>query len=137
MRRRRRDRLIIGLAVGLCYMSALAWSVASFVVSRVLIGIASGMITTSASIGLTQLNRSSNVMRASAMTSFAMALGFGLGGLPLADIAALRRESGEPYYQLSGAAAALAEEKGLVPRLSITHEGGLAIAFAVLERVEG
>lgn len=62
-------------------LSALAWSVASFVVSRVLIGIASGMITTSASIGLTQLNRSSNVMRASAMTSFAMALGFGLGPL--------------------------------------------------------
>ena len=62
-------------------LSALAWSMASFVVSRVLIGIASGMITTSASIGLTQLNRSSNVQRASAMTSFAMALGFGLGPL--------------------------------------------------------
>lgn len=62
-------------------LSALAWNVALFVVSRVLIGIASGMITTSASIGLTQLNRSSNMLRASAMTSFAMALGFGLGPL--------------------------------------------------------
>lgn len=62
-------------------LSALAWSVASFVASRVAIGIASGMITTSASLGLTQLNRSGNVMRASAMTSFAMALGFGLGPL--------------------------------------------------------
>lgn len=63
-------------------LSAAAWSVASFVVSRVLIGIASGMITTSASMGLTQLNRNShNMLRASAMTSFAMALGFGLGPL--------------------------------------------------------
>ncbi len=62
-------------------LSAVAWSVPSFVASRVLIGIASGMITTSASLGLTQLSRPSQVMRASAMTSFAMALGFGMGPL--------------------------------------------------------
>ncbi len=63
------------------FLSALAWNVPSFVVSRVLIGVASGMITTSASVGLTQLSRSSNVLHASAMTSFAMSLGFGLGPL--------------------------------------------------------
>ena len=62
-------------------LSALAWNVLSFVVSRVLIGVASGMITTSASVGLTQLSRSSNVLHASAMTSFAMSLGFGSGPL--------------------------------------------------------
>ena len=62
-------------------VSALAWNVPSFVVSRVLIGVASGMITTSASVGLTQLSRSTNVLHASAMTSFAMSLGFGLGPL--------------------------------------------------------
>lgn len=62
-------------------LSALAWSVPSFVVSRVVIGIASGMITTSASVGLTQLSRSASVLHASAMTSFAMSLGFGLGPL--------------------------------------------------------
>ena len=62
-------------------LSALAWNVPSFVVSRVLIGMASGMITTSASVGLTQLSRSTNVLHASAMTSFAMSLGFGLGPL--------------------------------------------------------
>nr|WP_254068171.1 MFS transporter [Acidovorax sp. SRB_14] len=62
-------------------LSAVAWSVPSFVASRVLIGIASGMITTSTSLGLTQLSRPSQVMRASAMTSFAMALGFGMGPL--------------------------------------------------------
>ncbi|MDD2846665.1 MAG: MFS transporter [Rhodoferax sp.] len=62
-------------------LSALAWNVPAFVVSRVAIGIASGMITTSASIGMTQLSRSGNVQHASAMTSFAMSLGFGLGPL--------------------------------------------------------
>ena len=62
-------------------LSALAWNVPSFVISRVVIGIASGMITTSASVGLTQLSRSGSVQHASAMTSFAMSLGFGLGPL--------------------------------------------------------
>ena len=62
-------------------LSALAWNVPSFVISRVAIGIASGMITTSASMGLTQLSRSASVQHASAMTSFAMSLGFGLGPL--------------------------------------------------------
>ncbi|MBP6600088.1 MAG: MFS transporter, partial [Giesbergeria sp.] len=41
-------------------LSALAWNVPSFVISRVAIGIASGMITTSASMGLTQLSRSAS-----------------------------------------------------------------------------
>ena len=62
-------------------LSALAWNVPVFVLSRVAIGIASGMITTSASVGLTQLSRSGSVQHASAMTSFAMSLGFGLGPL--------------------------------------------------------
>lgn len=62
-------------------LSALAWNVPVFVISRVAIGIASGMITTSASVGLTQLSRSGSVQHASAMTSFAMSLGFGLGPL--------------------------------------------------------
>jgi MFS family permease len=69
-------------------MSALAWARGPFVASRVVIGVASGLIMTSASLGLTQLSRgdsgsnsSGNVLRASAMTSFAMALGFGMGPL--------------------------------------------------------
>ena len=46
----------------------------------------------------------------------------------------LRRESGAPYYALSGAAAAWAAEKRLTAHLSLSHDGGLALAFAVLER---
>ena len=60
-------------------LSALAWNLWSFAASRVLIGLASGMITTSASIGLTQLNTSGDLQRAAATTSLTIALGFGLG----------------------------------------------------------
>ena len=50
-----------------------------FGASRVLIGLASGMITTAASIGLTQLNTSGDSQRAAATTSLTIAFGFGLG----------------------------------------------------------
>ncbi|QXZ09230.1 MFS transporter [Comamonas sp. Y33R10-2] len=59
--------------------SALAWNVSSLGVSRFVIGLASGMITTSASIGMTQLNNKGDLQRAAAMTSLTIAFGFGLG----------------------------------------------------------
>lgn len=71
-----------------------------------------------------------------AKEAFLKAAGLGLGGLPLASIQALRRESGEPYYCLEGPAAALLEEKGATALLSLSHEGGLALAFALLQRRE-
>lgn len=60
-------------------LSAFAWDVYSFLVSRILIGLASSMIVTSASIGLTQLNRGGDMQRAAATTSLMLAFGFGLG----------------------------------------------------------
>lgn len=60
-------------------LSALSWNVVVFGISRVLIGLASGMITTAASIGLTQLNTSGDTQRAAATTSLTIAFGFGLG----------------------------------------------------------
>lgn len=62
-------------------LSVVAWNTPVFVVSRIMIGIASGLITTSASAGLTQLNSGGSVLRTSAMTSLTIALGFGLGPL--------------------------------------------------------
>ena len=59
--------------------SALAWDVLSFGISRVLIGVASGLITTSASIGMTRLNNKGDLQRAAATTSLTIAFGFGLG----------------------------------------------------------
>ena len=69
-----------------------------------------------------------------AKEAFLKACGVGLGGFSLADIQVLRLESGASYYALRGAAAAHMAEKGLHASLSLSHEGGLAAAFAVLER---
>ncbi|HRL22544.1 MAG TPA: MFS transporter [Alcaligenes sp.] len=60
-------------------LSAFAWDVYSFLFSRIMIGLASSMIVTSASIGLTQLNRGGDLQRAAATTSLMLAFGFGLG----------------------------------------------------------
>ena len=72
-----------------------------------------------------------------AKEAFLKACGRGLGGFALADIAVLRKESGAPYFRLSGGAAAWVEENRLVPHLSLTHDAGLASAFVVLEQREG
>lgn len=69
-----------------------------------------------------------------AKEAFLKAAHVGLGGFALNEIAALRAESGMPYYRFSGAAAAFCEERGLAAHLSLSHEEGLAIAFAVLEK---
>lgn len=60
-------------------LSALAWNMASFVVSRIAIGLASGLITTSATLGLAQLGRGADLRRTSLITSCVMSLGFGMG----------------------------------------------------------
>lgn len=69
-----------------------------------------------------------------AKEAFLKACGRGLGGFALVEIAVLRHESGAPYYALSGAAARWAQENRLTAHLSLTHDGGLACAFAVLEQ---
>ncbi len=70
-----------GLMVMTCgvLLSALSQNLWMFGASRVLIGLASGMITTASSIGLTQLNTSGDTQRAAATTSLTIAFGFGLG----------------------------------------------------------
>lgn len=62
-------------------LSALAWNVPVFMLARVMIGLASGMITTSASIGLVQARPARDPRRTAALTTMAMTLGFGLGPL--------------------------------------------------------
>ena len=59
--------------------SALAWNVPSFAICRFVIGVSSGLITTSASVGMTQLNNKGDLQRAAATTSLTIAFGFGLG----------------------------------------------------------
>lgn len=72
-----------GLAVvtiGIIF-STVAWNYSSFLMSRLIIGLASSLIVTSASIGLNRLNRSKDLQRAAATTSLLIAFGFGLGPL--------------------------------------------------------
>lgn len=61
------------------FLSAIAWSYTSFLISRIFIGLASSLIVTSASIGLTKLSRSRDLQRAAATTSLLIAFGFGVG----------------------------------------------------------
>ena len=72
-----------------------------------------------------------------AKEAFLKAVHLGLGGFALHEIAALRAESGMPFYRFSGKALAFIEENNLTPHLSLTHESGLATAFCVLEKRQG
>ncbi len=71
-----------------------------------------------------------------AKEAFLKATGLGLAGFALSDIAALRRESGAPYYAFTGSAADYMAQHNLSAHLSLSHEkGGLgcAMAYCVLE----
>lgn len=60
------------------------------------------------------------------------AFGVGLGAVPFSDIVILHHESGQPFYDMRG--AALERLLGGKMHLSLTHESGMAIAMAVFER---
>ena len=69
-----------------------------------------------------------------AKEAFLKACGTGIGGFALCEIQVLRAESGAPYYALTGQAAAWLEENRLTAHLSLSHDGGLAQAFTILEQ---
>lgn len=62
------------------------------------------------------------------------AMGTGIA-CPLKDIEVLHRENGLPYYHFSGKAAQLAGDGK--SHLSVSHDGGIAVAFCVIENKEG
>ena len=69
-----------------------------------------------------------------AKEAFLKAAGTGLREpFSLREIEAVRLESGAPAYRFSGATAAWVQARGLTARLSLSHEGGMALAFCVLE----
>ena len=70
-----------------------------------------------------------------AKEAFLKAAGVGLGGFALPELAVLRRESGMPYFALTGAAAAWAADHHAAVHVSLTHERGLAGAVVILETV--
>lgn len=66
-----------------------------------------------------------------AKEAVAKALGTGFVGFGFADVEILSDDSGKPIALLHGGAKALAGDA--VVHLSISHDGGMAIAFAVIE----
>ena len=62
-------------------ITLLAWDMPSLIVGRFVVGVASSLITTSATLGLSVLARPGQVQRVAMMTGFLLALGFGLGPL--------------------------------------------------------
>jgi len=68
--------VLLGTAISL-----IAWNMTSLNIGRFIVGVASSMVTTSATLGLSKLSRHGSVQRVAMMTGFLMAFGFGLGPL--------------------------------------------------------
>lgn len=69
-----------------------------------------------------------------AKEAFLKAAGTGLREpFSLCEIEAVRLESGAPAYRFSGRTADWVQAHRLTARLSLSHEGGMALAFCVLE----
>ena len=69
-----------------------------------------------------------------AKEAFLKAAGTGLREpFSLCEIEAVRLESGAPAYHFSGQTAEWMQAHGLTARLSLSHEGGMALAFCTLE----
>ncbi|MBC5782269.1 MFS transporter [Ramlibacter sp. USB13] len=74
-------RLGLALMTAGVLLSAAAGNVPVFMAARLVIGVASGMISTSAATGLVQVGAGRDPRRVSAVTTVAMTLGFGMGPL--------------------------------------------------------
>ena len=69
-----------------------------------------------------------------AKEAFLKAAGTGLREpFSLCEIEAVRQENGAPAYRFSGQTAAWVAQHRLRARLSLSHEGGMALAFCTLE----
>lgn len=72
--------------------------------------------------------------RFAAKESLGKALGRGLRGLQLADIWVQKDILGKPELRVQNSARRVLEERGIEKiHLSLSHDGGLALAFVVLE----
>ena len=72
-----------------------------------------------------------------AKEAFLKAAGTGLREpFSLCEIEAVRLPSGAPAYRFTGRTAEWVEQRGLQARLSLSHDGGMALAFCVLEQAD-
>ena len=71
-----------------------------------------------------------------AKEAFIKALGSG-AGLNWHDVQVVKDEAGKPFFELSGATAEASLRAGVSRwHLSIAHDGGMAIAYAIAETAE-
>jgi len=68
-----------------------------------------------------------------AKEAFMKAAGTGLSGFALSELQAVRLPTGKPEYRLLGQAADWLRQNRLKAHLSLSHDGGLAMATCVLE----
>ena len=69
-----------------------------------------------------------------AKEAFVKALGRGFDGIPPQEVVVAHDSQGAPSLQLSGSAQEAAAQAGVIAcHLSLSHEGGLAMAMVVLE----
>ena len=74
--------------------------------------------------------------RASAKEAFLKAAGTGLAApFSLCEIEAVRLPSGAPNYRFSGKTAEWVAAHHLTAKLSLSHDGGMALAFCTLEQL--
>ena len=72
-----------------------------------------------------------------AKDAFLKAARTGLAGpFSLSEIQAVRLDSGAPAYRFSGRTAAWVEERYLTAHLTLSHDGGVAMAVCLLEKME-
>ena len=81
-----------------------------------------------------QMGAQSAAAMFAAKEAFLKAAGTGLREpFSLCEIEAVRQENGAPAYRFSGQTAAWVAQHRLRARLSLSHEGGMALAFCTLE----
>ena len=81
-----------------------------------------------------QMGAQSAAAMFAAKEAFLKAAGTGLREpFSLCEIEAVRQENGAPAYRFSGQTAAWVAQHRLRARLSLSHEGGIALAFCTLE----
>jgi len=69
-----------------------------------------------------------------AKEAFSKALGTGVRGFNLNEVAVLRNDMGAPYFVFSGRAAEIMLQGGYTAQVSLSHEGDNAIAMVLLEK---
>ncbi|MGC5172963.1 holo-ACP synthase [Micromonospora sp. DT81.3] len=75
--------------------------------------------------------------RYAAKEALIKALG-GSEGLHWSEIEVTPEESGRPWFTLGGSTAVVVAERGItVIHLSMTHDGGFAVAYVVAEAADG